>query len=75
MSSVVRGSMEAPPIGVCCRACENVQLAELSAVQVMLKRSFIVCTTCGHKRCPKATNHKLACTDSNASGQEGSDYQ
>ena len=75
MSSVVRGSMEAPPIGVCCRACENVQLAELSAVQVMLKRSFIVCTTCGHKRCPKATNHNLACTDSNASGQEGSDYQ
>lgn len=75
MSSVVKGSMEAPPIGVCCRACERVQQAELSAVQVMLARSFIVCTTCGNKRCPKATNHELSCTDSNARGQKGSDYE
>jgi hypothetical protein len=36
---------------------------------------FIVCPHCGNKRCPKATNHKLACTDSNDPGQPGSRYK
>lgn len=36
---------------------------------------FIVCETCGNKRCPHATNHIYACTNSNESGQLGSDYQ
>lgn len=35
---------------------------------------FIVCPTCGNKRCPRATAHWLACTGSNDSGQAGSDY-
>lgn len=30
---------------------------------------------CGNKRCPKATDHRLACTNSNEPGQPGSDYQ
>lgn len=35
---------------------------------------MMLCRDCGNKRCPKATNHILACTGSNASGQEGSIY-
>lgn len=33
-----------------------------------------LCTECGNKRCPKATNHENACTDSNEPGQAGSVY-
>ena len=35
---------------------------------------MIVCPDCGFKRCPKATNHELACTGCNAPDQEGSRY-
>lgn len=35
---------------------------------------MFVCPECGNKRCPKATNHRLDCTGSNASGQPGSMY-
>ncbi len=35
---------------------------------------MILCPTCGNKRCPKATNHKYDCTDSNEPGQFGSNY-
>ena len=35
---------------------------------------MILCPDCGNKRCPRATDHTLACTRSNASGQEGSRY-
>lgn len=35
---------------------------------------FIVCSICGNKRCPKATDCDLNCTNSNESGQEGSIY-
>lgn len=40
---------------------------------VMNVRMFL-CTTCGNKRCPKATDHRNDCTDSNEAGQKGSDY-
>ncbi len=33
---------------------------------------FIVCETCGNKRCPHAQSHTLACTNSNESGRLGS---
>lgn len=36
---------------------------------------MIVCPACGCKRCPKASDHDLACTDSNAPGQPGSIYK
>jgi len=36
--------------------------------------TFIVCPDCGNKRCPKSTDHTLACTNSNEPGQEGSRY-
>ena len=31
-----------------------------------------LCPTCGNKRCPRAHNHALACTNSNTPGQPGS---
>lgn len=38
-------------------------------------RAFMVlCPECGNKRCPKATDHRLACTGSNEPGQPGSVY-
>lgn len=51
-----------------CRACERDQAAGPFA------RRFIVCPTCGNKRCPKASHHGNACTGSNDAGQPGSDY-
>ncbi len=36
---------------------------------------FIVCKICGNKRCPHATDHRLACTNSNEPGQKGSNYE
>jgi hypothetical protein len=33
-----------------------------------------LCPTCGNKRCPKATNHDNACTNSNEPNQPGSCY-
>ncbi len=35
---------------------------------------MILCPTCGNKRCPKASDHRLSCTGSNEPGQEGSVY-
>ena len=35
---------------------------------------MILCPTCGNKRCPHASDHRLACTDSNEPGQAGSVY-
>ena len=40
---------------------------------VMMVKMFL-CSVCGNKRCPKATDHRLDCTNSNEPGQEGSDY-
>jgi hypothetical protein len=39
-----------------------------------LQQFYILCPDCGNKRCPKATNHEHACTESNLSGQYGSAY-
>jgi len=36
---------------------------------------MILCPKCGNKRCPKATNHRHFCTDSNEPGQQGSNYR
>jgi len=32
------------------------------------------CEKCGNKRCPHHTDHRLACTGSNETGQPGSIY-
>ena len=36
---------------------------------------FVVCPDCGNKRCPKANNHRNACTNSNDVGQKGSSWE
>lgn len=36
---------------------------------------FVVCPECGNKRCPRAHNHALDCTHSNAPGQPGSSWE
>lgn len=36
---------------------------------------MVLCAICGNKRCPHATNHEFACTNSNAPGQPGSSYE
>jgi hypothetical protein len=57
---------EAPHVCQSCRACvpEEEQYTRM-----------ITCVTCGNKRCPKASNHALECTGSNAPGQKGSVYE
>jgi hypothetical protein len=35
---------------------------------------MFLCPECGNKRCPRATDHREACTDSNDPGQAGSRY-
>ena len=37
-------------------------------------RGMLLCTSCGNKRCPHASDHDLACTKSNEPGQVGSVY-
>ena len=48
-----------------CRTCRPVVLNDMR---------FVVCPDCGNKRCPRANDHKNACTGSNEPGQEGSAY-
>ncbi len=40
----------------------------------IVMRKMIVCPECGNKRCPKATDHRNDCTNSNEPGQLGSRY-
>lgn len=35
---------------------------------------MILCSECGNKRCPHATDHRLKCTGSNEPNQTGSMY-
>lgn len=36
--------------------------------------TFTICTQCGNKRCPRATDHRLECTNSNEPNQPGSRF-
>ncbi len=65
MSPVVQDSC-----GSCRRCVDNVARLLSGYGQI-----FIVCVTCGNKRCPKATDHRNECTGSNAPGQEGSELR
>lgn len=48
-----------------CLTCRPVTLNDMR---------FVVCPDCGNKRCPRANDHRNACSDSNEPGQEGSAY-
>lgn len=49
---------------VCCHKCAPQGISY----------QMIMCPDCGNKRCPKASDHNLACTNSNEPGQPGSVY-
>lgn len=40
----------------------------------LLTRTMEVCSICGNKRCPRATDRALPCTGSNEPDQPGSRY-
>lgn len=46
----------------------------IAAIVKPSRRRMVVCVACGCKRCPHATDHNFACTESNAPGQPGSVY-
>lgn len=48
-----------------CHTCRPVTMNDMR---------FVVCPECGNKRCPRANDHRNACTGSNAPGQDGSAY-
>ncbi|HHL3907766.1 TPA: hypothetical protein ACQ7G7_001034 [Klebsiella pneumoniae] len=48
-----------------CLTCRHVTLNDMR---------FVVCPDCGNKRCPRANDHRNACTGSNEPGQDGSAY-
>lgn len=58
------GNSPAIPDCWCC-TCRPVVLNDMR---------FVVCPDCGNKRCPRANDHRNACTGSNEPGQEGSAY-
>jgi hypothetical protein len=48
-----------------CQTCRPITMTDMR---------MVVCSTCGNKRCPKATDHRMDCTNSNEPGQPGSSY-
>lgn len=58
-----------------CHKCFNLLREKYALEKKVVAPRFIVCPTCGNKRCPKATDHELACTGSNEPGQKGSVYE
>lgn len=56
-----------------CYNCNVDRLDESGRLPYVATR-MIVCPECGNKRCPHATDHNLACTNSNDPGQPGSRY-
>ena len=59
---------------ICHRCIKEINLTGFGDFPLSGSR-MIVCPECGNKRCPKASDHRLACTDSNQPGQPGSLYQ
>lgn len=57
-----------------CYRCLEERDKDLPFFEREVNRGMILCPICGNKRCPHGTDHKLACTNSNSSGQPGSRY-
>jgi len=62
----------------CCHYCRRLYENSIAGKNhndlSFLNYRMIVCPTCGNKRCPKASDHDLACINSNEPGQPGSVY-
>lgn len=72
-------------VGECgCRACdrdrelavqhEHAAGTRLASDYALNSFRFVVCDFCGNKRCPRASDHNNACTNSNEPGQSRSVY-
>jgi hypothetical protein len=60
-----------------CRQClrDRDEHVMWGGVKIPIEQTrMILCATCGNKRCPHATDHRHACTNSNEPGQPGSSY-
>jgi hypothetical protein len=69
--TALRTALEQPEQECWCHKCNENRLVNnipFSATRMIL------CPTCGNKRCPKASDHCLDCTDSNEPNQPGSLY-
>lgn len=62
--------------GLCgCMRCHRERKTPLTVADFEPTPGFrFACEVCGNKRCPHHTDHLLACTGSNATGQPGSDF-
>ena len=59
--------------GCCCYRCTQESGRTVNGLPEEMTR-MIVCPRCGNKRCPHASDHRNACTNSNEPGQPGSIY-
>lgn len=59
---------------ICHRCIRENDLRDVTGMFPLSGTRMIVCPTCGNKRCPKASDHRLQCTNSNDPGQPGSIY-
>lgn len=55
-----------------CRKC-LVRKGTIGSSGIIFGR-MILCSKCGNKRCPHATDHEYECTNSNEPGQKESVY-
>lgn len=69
---VLRKALAQPEQCICHRCIKENDLRE--GAFPLSSTIMILCPECGNKRCPKASDHRLSCTESNESGQEGSVY-
>jgi len=61
-----------------CHKCSDTKVMNKLSVHSLFNlvaTMMVLCGECGNKRCPKASDHSLACTHSNAPGQSGSVYE
>jgi hypothetical protein len=69
------GGSDQPTVDpTCCIRCS--ERADITDPLVMPRQVMVMyaCSTCGNKRCPHATDHRLRCTASNEPDQPGSAY-
>lgn len=60
---------------ICHRCIRDHQITGPGGVLSLNLTMMICCPSCGNKRCPHASDHRLPCTRSNAPGQSGSIYR
>ena len=66
-------SAQQEPVACECHRCIDEKGLNVNGLPLSMTK-MILCPECGNKRCPKASDHRLACTNSNDLGQPGSIY-